>query len=44
VCRTDLASWRAIQRQGMAFDSSWLTSAQAYQQIYGWAIERTRGW
>ncbi len=44
VCRTDLGSWRAIQRQGMGYDSSWLTSAQAYQQIYGWAIERMRGW
>ena len=44
VCRTDIGSWRAIQRQGMGYDSSWLTSAQAYQQIYGWAIERMRGW
>lgn len=43
VCRTDLGSWRAIQRNGMAYDSSWLTSAHAYQQIYGWAVARVRG-
>ncbi|MCU0255890.1 MAG: glycogen synthase [Vicinamibacterales bacterium] len=44
VWRNDRGSWRAMQRNGMAFDSSWITSAHAYQQIYGWAIARMQGW
>jgi starch synthase len=44
VWYSDPDSWRALQRQGMGMDFSWATSAQAYQQIYGWAISRMRGW
>jgi starch synthase len=44
IYRVDSESWRAIQRQGMASDYSWRSSAQAYQQVYEWAIARTRGW
>lgn len=44
VWYSDRDSWLAIQRQGMAMDFSWASSAQAYQQIYGWAISRLRGW
>jgi starch synthase len=43
VWNTDRQAWRAMQRHAMAYDSSWLTSAHAYQQIYGWAIARVRG-
>lgn len=44
VWRTDPSSWRALQRYAMAYDSSWITSAHAYQQIYLWAISRMKGW
>jgi starch synthase len=44
VWYSDRDSWTAIQRHGMTTDFSWATSAQAYQQIYGWAISRMRGW
>jgi starch synthase len=44
IYRVDPESWRALQRQGMACDFSWQTSARAYQQVYEWAIARTRGW
>jgi starch synthase len=43
VWNTDRQAWRAMQRHGMAFDSSWLTSAYAYQQVYSWAMARIRG-
>lgn len=42
--RHDHESWNAIQRHGMCGDYSWETSARAYQQVYEWAIARTRGW
>jgi starch synthase len=44
IYRTDKASWQAIQRKGMEVDSSWESSARAYQQVYEWAIARARGW
>ena len=44
VWREDRESWRAIQVKGMTSDYSWETSARAYQQLYGWAIARVRGW
>jgi starch synthase len=44
IYREDQESWRVIQRRGMTRDSSWATSAQGYQQIYEWAIARTRNW
>jgi starch synthase len=43
IWRNDPESWRALQRQGMASDFSWETSARAYQQVYEWAIARVRG-
>ncbi|HVS36997.1 MAG TPA: glycogen synthase [Gemmataceae bacterium] len=44
VYRNDADSWRAIQTKGMTSDFSWESSARAYQQLYGWAIARVRGW
>jgi starch synthase len=44
IYRVDAESWCALQRKGMTSDYSWRTSAQAYQQLYEWAIARTRGW
>ena len=44
IYRVDKESWRAMQRAGMASDSSWETSARAYQQVYEWAIARVRSW
>jgi starch synthase len=44
IWREDPGSWHALQRQGMANDYSWETSARAYQQVYEWAIARARGW
>ena len=44
VWHSNHGSWRALQRHAMAADFSWVTSAQAYQQIYRWAISRLRGW
>jgi starch synthase len=44
IYRVDPESWRALQVQGMTADFSWDTSARAYQQLYEWAIARTRGW
>jgi starch synthase len=43
IYRVDRDSWRAMQLKGMANDCSWETSARAYQQLYEWAIARTRG-
>jgi starch synthase len=42
--RTDGASWRAMQRHGMAADWSWAASARGYEQLFNWAIARVRGW
>jgi starch synthase len=44
VYRNDHESWRAIQVSGMTSDFSWESSARVYQQLYGWAIARVRGW
>lgn len=43
IYRVDRESWRSIQHNGMASDYSWQTSAQAYQQVYEWAIARVQG-
>lgn len=44
IYRNEPELWRAIQRRAMTRDSSWVASAQGYQQIYMWAIARARGW
>jgi starch synthase len=44
IYREDAESWRAIQRQGMAGDFSWESSARVYQQVYEWARARVRGY
>ena len=44
VYRNDKEAWRTMQRNGMAGDYSWQTSAHSYQQLYQWAISRVRGW
>jgi starch synthase len=40
----DRPAWRDLQRRGMAADFSWSASARGYEQLYGWAIARVRGW
>ena len=40
----DRSAWRELQRRGMAADFSWTASARGYEQLYGWAIARVRGW
>ena len=42
--RHDREGWADLQRAGMTADFSWTTSARGYQQLYGWAIARARGW
>ncbi|MBX9679217.1 MAG: glycogen synthase [Gemmataceae bacterium] len=44
IYRHDPDTWREIQCNGMKSDFSWRSSARAYQQLYEWAISRTRGW
>lgn len=44
VFRHERETWRAIQQNGMTTDFSWERSAQGYEQLYGWAIARNRGW
>jgi starch synthase len=44
VYNVDKASWQQIQHNGMTADFSWQRSALGYQQLYEWAIARTRGW
>jgi starch synthase len=42
IYHNDRESWIAIQKQGMTTDFSWQYSAHGYQQLYEWAIARTR--
>jgi starch synthase len=44
VYNADKSSWQQIQRNGMRADFSWNRSALGYQQLYEWAMARTRGW
>lgn len=44
VYRSDPALWRVLQETGMGSDFSWDRSASGYEQLYEWAIARTRGW
>jgi len=44
VYHGDPAAWREMQRRGMAKDFSWAASARGYEDLYGWAISRVRGW
>lgn len=44
IWRFDAESWRGMQRHAMRMDFSWKVSARGYQQLYGWAIARVRGW
>ena len=43
VYNVDPDRWRQIQGNGMVADFSWAHSAQGYQQVYEWAMARTRG-
>ncbi|MDX1414462.1 MAG: glycogen synthase [Candidatus Promineifilaceae bacterium] len=43
VYNVDRPRWQQIQSNGMTADFSWAYSAQGYQQLYQWAIARTRG-
>lgn len=36
--------WRRIQENAMNTDFSWQQSAAGYEQLYGWAIARARGY
>lgn len=44
IYRIDRDSWQAMQRNGMTSDFSWQTSARGYQQVYEWALARSRGY
>jgi starch synthase len=37
------AAWERLMQRGMQADFSWLTSAQAYVNLYATALERRRG-
>lgn len=39
----DRDRWQKIQHKGMMADFSWSQSALGYQQLYEWALARTRG-
>lgn len=43
IHNVDRDGWRQIQGNGMTADFSWAHSAQGYQQLYQWAIARTKG-
>jgi starch synthase len=43
VYNVDRTSWQQIQVNGMSADFSWSRSALGYQQLYEWALARTRG-
>ena len=43
VYNTDKTSWNKIQQNGLRSDFSWDRSALGYQQLYEWAMARTRG-
>ncbi len=43
VYNVDRPRWLEIQANGMKSDFSWANSALGYQQLYQWAIARTRG-
>jgi starch synthase len=43
IYRNDRIIWQRIQQHGLQADYSWARSAQGYQQLYEWAIARTRG-
>jgi len=38
--KVDSESWRQLQVNGMSADYSWARSAQGYQQLYEWAINK----
>lgn len=44
VYNTDRENWHRIQTNGMKADYSWQRSAKKYEELYGWAISRVRGW
>ncbi len=44
IYNSDKSSWSQIQSNGMRADYSWNRSALGYQQLYEWAMARTRGW
>jgi starch synthase len=44
VYNVDQSAWQQVQRNGMRADFSWNRSALGYQQLYEWAMARTRGW
>jgi starch synthase len=43
VYNVDREGWQQIQKNGMTADFSWARSAAGYQQLYEWALARTRG-
>jgi starch synthase len=43
VYNVDREGWQQIQKNGMTSDFSWARSAAGYQQLYEWALARTRG-
>ena len=43
IYNVDRPRWQQIQHNGMLTDFSWSRSALGYQQLYEWALARTRG-
>ncbi len=43
IYNVDRDGWQQIQHNGMMTDFSWKQSAFGYQQLYEWALARTRG-
>jgi starch synthase len=43
IYNVDRGSWQQIQQNGLMADFSWSRSALGYQQLYEWALARTRG-
>jgi starch synthase len=44
VYHEDRDRWQDIQKNGMRADFSWERSARGYEQLYGWAVARVRGY
>ncbi len=43
IYNVDRPRWQQIQHNGMLADFSWSRSAMGYQQLYEWAMARTKG-
>jgi starch synthase len=42
--QTNRPAFDEVRRRGMTVDFSWTSSARGYEQLFGWAVSRQRGW